>query len=453
MRKKYIIPIVCCLILIIGFTGYIIWNNATLSTITLDINPSIEINLNRKEKVKSIIALNGDAKEIINNNLKGKSLYDTLNIIVENLIDKDYVNSNDLVDVVLYSKGNISNENLENILSRLLGDRNIPVNIITVENITKEDKELAKKYNISPAKVAYIKTITKDKENINISDLANKSVSEIKETKETGRYCEEGWTLEGDFCLKEKERIKASSGKVCPKEYYEVGGKCYHEEEGEVSNELTCPNGFILKDNNCVSNEEIEPNIEYTCSKGELITDPRGLKPGTKTPTCVDKSTGKAPTQRCLTINHTMIDGKCADGPKPTINGGCEAGDYLIGGGCYTIDNEDQWVCTDGGIYEKSKGTYTDLCPETLTYIEPTVSKLICPNGFTLKDSKCVREDTIDAFYKKVCPSKYTLLDEGRCINYEKTVSKEDGFVCAVENSRLKGNICIIYEIIEAKHN
>ena len=62
MKKKIIISIIICLILLTGILGFIIWNNRTVSTITLDINPSIEIKLNRKEQVKSITALNDDAK-------------------------------------------------------------------------------------------------------------------------------------------------------------------------------------------------------------------------------------------------------------------------------------------------------------------------------------------------------------------------------------------------------
>ena len=42
------------LLLLIEICGFIIWNNRIVSTITLDINPSIEINLTINEKVKSI---------------------------------------------------------------------------------------------------------------------------------------------------------------------------------------------------------------------------------------------------------------------------------------------------------------------------------------------------------------------------------------------------------------
>lgn len=64
MKNKFIITLSICFILIIGFIGFFLWNNRTVSSIFLDINPSIKINL--KGIVKSVKALNKDAKEVIN---------------------------------------------------------------------------------------------------------------------------------------------------------------------------------------------------------------------------------------------------------------------------------------------------------------------------------------------------------------------------------------------------
>ena len=52
MKKKILIPIIILLIIIIGIIIYFIWDNRTISIITLDINPSIKINLIRKMKLR-----------------------------------------------------------------------------------------------------------------------------------------------------------------------------------------------------------------------------------------------------------------------------------------------------------------------------------------------------------------------------------------------------------------
>ncbi len=61
--------IIVILLLVLGVYVYIEHiNNQIMSTITLDINPSIEINLNKDNKVISVIALNEDAKDIVESN-------------------------------------------------------------------------------------------------------------------------------------------------------------------------------------------------------------------------------------------------------------------------------------------------------------------------------------------------------------------------------------------------
>ena len=187
MNKKKIIPIF--IIIVIGVIGFIFWNNKTISTITLDINPSIEINLKRNNKVKSVVALNDDAKDIINNDLFGKSLKDALKIITDKVIEKGYAPEG-YVDILIYTKDGALSENVSNELSKNFGMKRIGTDIIIVKKVTKEDEMLAQKYNITPAKAAYINTVTKEIENITIEDLVSKPVRELKETKQTGKYCE-----------------------------------------------------------------------------------------------------------------------------------------------------------------------------------------------------------------------------------------------------------------------
>ena len=52
---------------------------------------------------------------------------------------------------------------------------------------------------------------------------------------------------------------------------------------------------------------------------------------------------------------------------------------------------------------------------------------------------------------ERLCPSGYIKVDNDRCINLSKTVNKQSGLVCEGLDRRLKGNMCVIYEIVEAK--
>ena len=55
--------------------------------------------------------------------------------------------------------------------------------------------------------------------------------------------------------------------------------------------------------------------------------------------------------------------------------------------------------------------------------------------------------------HERICPSGYSIIDYNVCINYNETTDKIDGYICNMENSKVVGNFCVIYEKIEAKHN
>ena len=73
MKNKLVIIILACFIVIVGVVGFIVYDNRTVSTITLDINPSLEIELDKNSRIKKINALNSDAKDVVDN-IKEKDL-------------------------------------------------------------------------------------------------------------------------------------------------------------------------------------------------------------------------------------------------------------------------------------------------------------------------------------------------------------------------------------------
>ena len=456
MKNKIIIPIMVCLIIIIGIIGVIFLNNRTVSTITLDINPSMEISLDRNNKVKSVTALNESANLVISSDYEGLSIGALFYVLIDKLIENNFVEDNNL-SVILYTSGSVDSTKISELLEHEFGKKEVHTDIIIVDKVSNEDIKLAKKYNVSPAKIAYIKTIVEESDNIDLNLLANKSVSEIKETKKTGKYCDEGYFLEGDWCYKEVKRVKASEGEKCPNGYEEYKGLCYQLGGFKFTGSYKCTDNKELSGNECIKTIVSNAIPQYSCSKGELMkksdVDPIGSSISNETLYCVDKSTGKPPTLRCLNNSgHIIIGGKCYNGPAPTINGGCPNGDLLKNGKCYSKDNEDQYECPNGHIYEKSKGTYVELCPDTLTYIKPTISGYHCDDErATLDNNKCIFVEKSPAEEIHACEEGFTLIGNDKCLNFNNVLSKENGFVCEGENIRLKGNMCVIYEVVESK--
>ena len=106
MKKKIIIiSIIVFVILFIGIICFTKINDKIDSSITIDINPSFEINLGSNKKVKSIIALNEDAKDVITNDLVGKTLDDSFNVIADNLINMGYIEDNYVCSYSFIFKG------------------------------------------------------------------------------------------------------------------------------------------------------------------------------------------------------------------------------------------------------------------------------------------------------------------------------------------------------------
>ena len=68
-------------------------NHDIAATISLDVNPSIEITVNQKEKVLSVLPRNEDAKKIVGNmDFKGSDLEVTVNALIGSMLRGGYLN-------------------------------------------------------------------------------------------------------------------------------------------------------------------------------------------------------------------------------------------------------------------------------------------------------------------------------------------------------------------------
>ena len=99
------------------------FDNDIVSILTIDVNPSIEINLNKDNIVVSVVALNDDAKVVVNNsNYEKENLENVLSMLVDSLKQNNYLSDkNNLILINVDSKDekilelvkNTTNESLE----------------------------------------------------------------------------------------------------------------------------------------------------------------------------------------------------------------------------------------------------------------------------------------------------------------------------------------------------
>ncbi len=458
MKNKMIIVIVVLSVLVLCGVGFFTYKYLQPTTVvTLDINPSIELLLNRKNVVKKVTALNDDAKEIITDNIKDKDIKSAIDIITTNVIDKGFAKDN-FATVIVYSKGISSNE-IQKELTESFQDKNVGSKVIIVDSLTEEDKELAKKYGISEAKAAVINQITEEKENIAPQDLIEKPVNELDEAKEKGIFCDDGYTLEGDFCTKAVGREPAKEGNICPENYLDYKGTCYEEIRGEVTDKLICAEGRTLEEGICVHRmTTVAIPLKYECTKGEAKTR---LEVGLTSAdagdanniVCVDLSKATHPVSPCELNDGTewkRANGKCYWHRAGLLPSGCP-GKIRVGNECWD-DASNILICKgarDGKQY-KSRDEY---CENSIKYLNPTITEYTCEEGFTLEDKKCIKIETEEAMKEIACPEGYTKIENERCINKNKTIDKISGYYCEQHDSRLEGKECILMEIKNANRS
>lgn len=163
------------------------------ATICLDVNPSVEIAVDKSETVVDVTADNKDGESIINGkDFKGDSLSDTVETLVNRMVDEDYIsNLKNSVLVSVASENGEFGKQLEKKMSdsifELLGSKNIEGAVLS-QTITQADDELvslAKMYNISIGKALMIMDIIEAEPHYTFESLASLSVNDLCLTRQT----------------------------------------------------------------------------------------------------------------------------------------------------------------------------------------------------------------------------------------------------------------------------
>ncbi len=135
--------------------------------VAFDVNPSIEIELNGKNEIIGINALNADAKKLVGElDLDDKDFDTALDLIVAEMIEKGYISidKNSIlvsVDAESTESSDLLKQRVFEHISALLDEKSIEASVITQDFARKSEvKKLAEEYGISVAKATLIKRIT-----------------------------------------------------------------------------------------------------------------------------------------------------------------------------------------------------------------------------------------------------------------------------------------------------
>ncbi len=189
--------------------GALVGNSGAV--IALDVNPSIEIEVDSREKVKEVRALNEDAKVVLGTmNFKGVDLDMAINAIVGSMVTNGYLtDAKNSILVSIDAKNTntvgVLQEKLSAKVAALLGEQNIEAAVITqrYEN-DKETDRVAVDNSISLAKAALIRKIVAaellDAGGVpyTYTRLATLSVNELKQILDAKNFKVDGLRQEGN---------------------------------------------------------------------------------------------------------------------------------------------------------------------------------------------------------------------------------------------------------------
>lgn len=197
--KKWMQAVAACLaVLLLGGGGLLVQQaHAVTSVVSLDVNPSIELRVNSREKVVSCQALNQEAQAVLEDmdggrDLKGVKADVAVNAIVGSLVRCGYLDS--LSSAILISVEDKDQARAQRLQQELTGavdgalaagDSRAAVLSQTVQ----QDKELekqAKANNISTGKAALIRQAMALNGSLTFEGLAQLSVEELRDLIEAG---------------------------------------------------------------------------------------------------------------------------------------------------------------------------------------------------------------------------------------------------------------------------
>lgn len=156
------------------------------SHVYLDVNPSVEIVTNKRDKVINILAYNTDGKSIVDGiDYKGRDVVLVTEEIVRNMVDQGYIVSAE--DYILLSVYNKNLEKLKSQQQRLntsihsyMGKREF-VPIVLIQNLEKTStiESFANEYGISLSKMTFIRNLMILNPELQVEDLVDLSLKEL----------------------------------------------------------------------------------------------------------------------------------------------------------------------------------------------------------------------------------------------------------------------------------
>lgn len=319
---RRILPIAAAFLLV--FTGaFGVWQfqagRAVASTVSLDVNPSIEIKVNKNEKVLAVEPRNEDAKTIIGEmDFKGSNLDVAINALIGSMLQKGYIT--ELANSILISVDNKNaaeaarlQEKLSAEIDNLLHTDTFDGSVLS-QTVTASDTltQQAESNNISTGKAQLINKITELNPQRTFEELAGLSINELnliisslqpEAVAHTGTASQKGY-IGGDkakeIALSHAGVAADSIGELEIDLDYEKATMCYELEFSsagyEYEYDINATTGEVVKNQKNRDDDYIadDPGDRIEDVIDDIIDDIRDDQPITSGTTYITKDAAKS---------------------------------------------------------------------------------------------------------------------------------------------------------------
>lgn len=282
INLKKIIPaaVAACVMIFGGTFAYAYFTPYTY--VSLDVNPSIEYELNRFDQVLSVTGVNEDGEDILDNldidDLKYASIDDAIQTTIQEISDEGYFDSGDGGIVITTSSNNEDDaddlaDELEDFANEVL-DENDKEAVVSAEAVGKQRVDEAKELGVTPGKLNLVEKlideseISESDETINLDEWLDKSVKEImsksNEYKEINKN-------------KEKNQGEETSVQNTNTEEEQNGSTVQNEETTKKNEEKTTPDNSNKGSKKGTTEEEDNYTEDTELTSEEFTGEPISL--------------------------------------------------------------------------------------------------------------------------------------------------------------------------------
>ncbi|MDF1618190.1 anti-sigma-I factor RsgI family protein [Petrocella sp. FN5] len=190
-QKKYIPPMgymtaVASVVFLVVLFSIQLQYRTIDSTVYLDINPSIQIETNRQDKVIGLIALNAETHTFIGDyDFKGRNLNEVTMDLVDKLVLTNYITkSEDMMLVSVYNenkeKANLQKQQIKDLIIHHLEKDSIrPIVLAQAIDRSNTITDMAKAYGISEGKMTFIRNLMILSPELRVDNLVRLSLEQL----------------------------------------------------------------------------------------------------------------------------------------------------------------------------------------------------------------------------------------------------------------------------------